>query len=293
MFLNYSLNSRCSLRNTSNNPLSRYLVTTVVSTKVSYQFFSHMAFPTTRPHTPEQNDIAERRHRHIVETGLSLLHYAKLPLSVSSTKSQITQNLKSFGCLCYPWLRPYTTTKLQPKSTPCLFLGYSASKSAFKCYDLTMHRLYHSRHVEFVTNQFPSTHLPPDAPLPTPDTFLTPPVSSHIDTNSPPPPTPPIQEVPDITVIQQPTSPTHDEQPASPTHDDQPSSPTTPTPNSVQSHPPSPHISPIPSPEQPNPTRTCKPNTKYFNPSFVNSSTLHPIPTTIEPTTHTQALKDP
>lgn len=36
---------------------------------------------TTPPHTSEQNGIVERRHRHIVKTGLSLLHHAKLPLS--------------------------------------------------------------------------------------------------------------------------------------------------------------------------------------------------------------------
>lgn len=36
---------------------------------------------TTPLHTPEQNGIAERRHRHIVETKLSLLHHANLPLS--------------------------------------------------------------------------------------------------------------------------------------------------------------------------------------------------------------------
>lgn len=34
----------------------------------------------TPPHTPEQNCISERQHRHIVETGLPLLHYAGLPL---------------------------------------------------------------------------------------------------------------------------------------------------------------------------------------------------------------------
>ena len=35
----------------------------------------------TPPYTPEHNAIAERRHRHIVETGLTLLHSANLPLS--------------------------------------------------------------------------------------------------------------------------------------------------------------------------------------------------------------------
>lgn len=35
---------------------------------------------TTPPHTSEHNGYAERRHCHIVETGLSLLSHAHLPL---------------------------------------------------------------------------------------------------------------------------------------------------------------------------------------------------------------------
>ena len=31
------------------------------------------------PHTPEQNGIAERKHKHITEMGLSLLFQAKMP----------------------------------------------------------------------------------------------------------------------------------------------------------------------------------------------------------------------
>lgn len=120
---------------------------------------------TTPPHTPEQNGIAERWHRHIVETSLALLHYAKLPLNFWShafemavylinriphvfsittllmnnylVYLQTTKKLKPFGCLCYLWLSPYTTSKLQHRSIPCLFLGYSTSKSAYKCYDPT------------------------------------------------------------------------------------------------------------------------------------------------------------
>lgn len=64
--------------------------------------------------------------------------------------------LRPFGCLCYPWLKPYSPSKLHPKSSRCLFLGYSTSKSAYKCLDIASNRLYHSRHVQFVTHVFPS-----------------------------------------------------------------------------------------------------------------------------------------
>lgn len=32
------------------------------------------------PHTPSQNGVAERKHRHIVETTIALLHQSFLPL---------------------------------------------------------------------------------------------------------------------------------------------------------------------------------------------------------------------
>nr|KAJ0213981.1 hypothetical protein LSAT_V11C400194770 [Lactuca sativa] len=75
-----------------------------------------------------------------------------------------------------------------------------------------------------------------------------------------------------------------------------PSTPHSSQPNSPQSEAspqPSPIPQPSPSPPPPPTTRPHKANSKYFNPSFVNTTTLHPLPTTLEPTTHTQAFKDP
>ena len=99
---------------------------------------SHLTSP---PHTPEHNGIAERKHRHIVETGLTLLSQASMPPSYWSYAFsaavylinrmptpilnhispyvklfQQTPNyhkLRVFGCACYPWLRPYANNKLE------------------------------------------------------------------------------------------------------------------------------------------------------------------------------------
>lgn len=142
---------------------------------------------TTPPHTPEHNGMSERRHRHIVETGLSLLTHASIPpsywtyafaaavylinrmptkvLAMDSPYLRLfgaTPNyskLRVFGCLCYPWLRPYNTNKLEPRSTPCIFLGYSLTQSAYFCFDPSTSRLFTSRHVSFVENKFPFPSL--------------------------------------------------------------------------------------------------------------------------------------
>lgn len=54
----------------------------------------------------------------------------------------------------------------------------------------------------------------------------------------------------------------------------------------------------IPAPPVPQPpplrrsTRTRHPNPKFFGDKYVNLTTAHPIPPTLEPSTGTQALKD-
>ncbi|KAM0003914.1 putative RNA-directed DNA polymerase [Helianthus debilis subsp. tardiflorus] len=302
---------------------------------------------TTPPHTPEQNGVAERRHRHVVETGLALLHYANLPQTfwshafqtatylINRLPTPILSNktpcdmlfgkppdytkLKPFGCLCYPWLRPYTTSKLQSRSHSCIFLGYSTSRSAFKCFDPTTSKLYHSRHVEFIPHIF-LTHptelpnsTPPQSysfPIPFSDTLTssTTPTSSTSSTDSPPSttsiPIPPLttpaqcltqsttlstlpssySNEPSMAPNQAPSStPTFEPTPTNTT-----SSPTTPantTPTSASTENQSTSFPPN--------KRQPKPNSKYFNPNFINSTTIHPLPSTLEPNTHTQAMKDP
>ena len=87
-------------------------------------------------YTPEQNGTAGRKHRHVVEIGVTLMAHASMPSTYWDEASQIavflinripSQNkknkspfqilfhrfpnytiLKTFGCLCYPFLQPYT-----------------------------------------------------------------------------------------------------------------------------------------------------------------------------------------
>ena len=39
-------------------------------------------------------------------------------------------------------LKPYTSNKLKPKSSPCLFLGYSLNQSAYLCMDIQSRKKY-------------------------------------------------------------------------------------------------------------------------------------------------------
>jgi len=63
--------------------------------------------------------------------------------------------LRTFGCLCFPFLHPYYAHKLDFRSSPCVFLGYSSFHLGYRCFDLESHRIYVSRHVRFHETVFP------------------------------------------------------------------------------------------------------------------------------------------
>jgi hypothetical protein len=138
--------------------------------------------------------MSERRHRHLVETGLTLLTDAHMPLSywpyafqtaaylINRMPTSTLNNqspfeklfkqipnylkLKQFGCLCYPLTKPYNKHKLEPKAQPCTFVGYSLSQNAYLCLEPNTSRLFHSRHVIFHEGQFPFQKSNPHSPVP-------------------------------------------------------------------------------------------------------------------------------
>lgn len=70
------------------------------------------------------------------------------PYYVLYNKSLMYDHLIVFGCCCFLYLRPFNSYKLEYRSPPCTFLGYSPSHKGYQC--LTPdEKVIISRHVVF------------------------------------------------------------------------------------------------------------------------------------------------
>ncbi|KAF5813031.1 putative RNA-directed DNA polymerase [Helianthus annuus] len=165
------------------------------------------------PHTSEQNGVVERRHRHVVETGLALLAHShapqrfwefafetavylinRMPSRINSNKSPFQHLfnrspdysfLRVFGCECFPFLRPYNHHKMDFRSTPCVFLGYSSVHHGYRCLDLQSDRIYIARHVRFNEHIFPfKPPLIPTSPTQSPSYYSSYPIPSACPSTS-------------------------------------------------------------------------------------------------------------
>jgi hypothetical protein len=87
-----------------------------------------------------------------------------------------------FGCACYPNTSVTAPYKLSPRSTRCLFLGYSPDHKGHRYLDLTSHRIIISHHVVFDEDVFPFAGSSPTTDL---DSLL------KSDPRTHPPSTPP------------------------------------------------------------------------------------------------------
>jgi len=63
--------------------------------------------------------------------------------------------LRTFGCLCFHFLRQYNNHKLDFRSSPCVFFGYSSSHLGYRCFDIASYSIYISRHVRFHEHVYP------------------------------------------------------------------------------------------------------------------------------------------
>lgn len=70
-------------------------------------------------------------------------------------KDPVYSSLLVFGTRCFPYLCHYAKDKLQQRSLPCIFLGYSDKHKGYRCLHNPTGRVYISRHVVFQESLFP------------------------------------------------------------------------------------------------------------------------------------------
>jgi hypothetical protein len=145
------------------------------------------------PYTSAQNGRAERMIRTTTNMIHCLLFQASLPASYwaealhtathllsrlpSKAVSHPTpyfalydttptyDHLRVFGCACYPNTSATAPHKLSPRSTRCLFLGYSSDHKGYRCLDLASHHIIISHHVVFDEDVFPLVGASPPTDL--------------------------------------------------------------------------------------------------------------------------------
>lgn len=132
----------------------------------------------TARYTPQQNGVAERKNRTIMEMARSMLKAKQLPneywaeavacsvyiLNRCPTKEVINKtpegawskrkhniaHLRVFGCVAYSLIPQELRKKLDDRGEKCIFVGYSEQSKAYKLYNPITKKLIISRDVEFV-----------------------------------------------------------------------------------------------------------------------------------------------
>ncbi|PRQ17191.1 putative RNA-directed DNA polymerase [Rosa chinensis] len=127
--------------------------------------------------TPQQNGIAERKNRDLLEKARALMLQTnvpkkfwsqgiqtaayiinRLPSSVLNFKSPFEvlkgrkvdiTHLRVFGCTCFVHVQSNHRDKFDPRAVKCVFLGYSSTQKGYKCYNSQTRKLFVSRDVHF------------------------------------------------------------------------------------------------------------------------------------------------
>ena len=119
--------------------------------------------------------MVERRHRVIRELGMTMLFHSGAPLCLwveafTTTVYLINRlpsssfnfetpyfflhgthpnysSLRIFGSKCFPYTWDTRRNKFDPKTLPCVFVGYSDIHKGYKCFHPSSKKFFISRHV--------------------------------------------------------------------------------------------------------------------------------------------------
>ncbi|KAG6499797.1 hypothetical protein ZIOFF_039589 [Zingiber officinale] len=142
-----------------------------------YTRFTWVYFVKHKSETPQQNGVAERKIRHLVETCKCWLHAKNLskalwaegikcaayvinrvPHRSSNNKAPYellfdakpnVKYLRVFGSICYVHVSDSQRSKLDAKAIKCIFVGYDEQRKGWRCMDPTTNKCVVSRDVIF------------------------------------------------------------------------------------------------------------------------------------------------
>lgn len=140
---------------------------------------------STCVHTPQQNDIAKIKHKHLLEMARALRFQAHMPFKfwgecvftaaflIHRLPSTLLSNkslhevfhghppkldyIKVFGCLCYA-TKPLYSDNFSSKAIPSIFMGYATTQKGYKPYNIASYTFFISRDVTFREHTFPFQH---------------------------------------------------------------------------------------------------------------------------------------
>ena len=144
---------------------------------INYLKLHGIRFEKTVPYTPEQNGVAERSNRTVVEKARCMLEESNLDrsywaeavntavylknrsptIAVSNVTPEESwtgrkpdvSNLRIFGCKAFAHVPKANRRKLDPKSTECVFVGYCETSKGYRLIDKNTKKLIVSRDVIF------------------------------------------------------------------------------------------------------------------------------------------------
>ncbi|XP_010424525.1 PREDICTED: uncharacterized protein LOC104709648 [Camelina sativa] len=152
----------------------------------SHMFKQHLAkhgivHQTSCPYTPQQNGVAKRNNKHLMEVARSMMFHSNVPKKfwgdavvtacylINRTPTKILgdispfvvlnkikpsiNHLRVFGFVCYVLKPSEQRDKLDAKSVKSMFIGYSTTQKGYKCYELEARRVLVSRDVKFLESK--------------------------------------------------------------------------------------------------------------------------------------------